>query len=169
MAVRLTTGTRWQLVGHRVGSESETPDAEPFTGIGFYARPRTTSKAEAVLASVGEASHAVAIATRDEDLRRIWKSVLDAAANVTAIFNSLAIVVAKPDGTVEVRSLNGTARSLALKSDVQNVDSKYDGHVHGASGASTTGPLTKFIPGFPPVTVPLVPATIQGTDVLKGE
>jgi len=72
-------------------------------------------------------------------------------------------------GEVLVHDGNGGAVSLALKSDVVNVDNKYSAHLHGASGAPTTGPLSAFVPGVPPVATPLGSAVIAGTTVLKAQ
>ncbi len=175
MRIRQTSGPAWQVTGHQIMGNLETVDAEPFTGVGFYARPRASSKAEAVLLTIGDAKHSVIIATRDEDLRKLWKAELDAGADVTAIFNSATIVLIKPDGTVEIRSRGGVARALAFKDELEAVDAKYANHLHATNGS---GPVSTVLPNpaFPATSPdPLIPGlplgdvTIDGTQVLMGE
>lgn len=162
MAVSVTSRVFWQLLGPKSHeSKQPTTEAENFSGIGFYARPLTTDKAEAVLASIGDARHSIIIATRNEDVR---KQIANLEPNETAIFTSLSTVVIKADGTVEIRTKDGTAQSLATKADLQAVVDALDGHTH------------KYIPypggvaGTPIVTTdnPSVPDP-DGTTVLLGE
>lgn len=80
---------------------------------------------------------------------------------------------------VEIRSVDGTAKQLAYKSDVEAVDAKYADHVHQTQGGDnvptlgpvTTVPLNPSPPPFyiPGTGVPLAGADIVGTQVLKGE
>lgn len=107
MVVRATKRVLWQLEGHKLpNGVTEPAEAEVFSGVGFYARPRTSSRAEAIMAAIGDAQHVVIIATRDEDLRKRWASALDRSADVAAMFNSAAITLIK-DSTVEIRSRTG--------------------------------------------------------------
>lgn len=86
--------------------------------------------------------------------------------------------------TVEIRSVDGTAVSLAKKSDAQSAASWDANHVHlDSTGMPTSGPLANATlgsgiltnPAFPGDPRPFIPgasptgATIAGTDVLKGE
>lgn len=97
------------------------------------------------------------------------------------------------NGEVLVHDGNGGAVSLALKSDVENVDNKYADHVHLGSTGGTGGPVSTTVPnppnpGFPPSPFPflelvggaptmnpesegpgLTAATITGTSVLLGK
>lgn len=112
LLVSVTSSVFWQLLGpksHENEGRQGTLDAEVFSGIGFYSRPRTTDKTEAVLASVGDARHSVIIATRNESVRR---AIADLQADETAIFTSDGIIVIKADGTIEARSKDGTAQKL---------------------------------------------------------
>ncbi len=178
MAVRLTKGVLWQLTGHKYHGHTETLEVEPFTGVGFYARPRPSSKAEAVAISIGDAQHTVIIATRDEDLRKLWAAELDAGADVAAMFSSATIVLCKADGTVEIRSRGGAAVSLAKKSDAEAAATWDANHIHlDGSGLPTSGPLAAVLPNpaFPGDPKPFIAgpspgsALIDGTDVLKAE
>ena len=154
LAIGITSRVFWQLVGYK-SHESKTPttDAEPFTGIGFYARPRSTDRAEAVLASIGDARHSVIIATRNEDVR---KQIANLEEDETAIFTSQSTVVIKADGTIEIRSANGVALPLPTLQEIASFISAYNLHVHTETGTVTTVPTV------------LVSAP-SGTTVLKAE
>lgn len=111
MAVQATSALLWRLKGHTIEGVTETPLAQPFQGVGFFSRPAKGSRAEAIMVSVGEAQHAVIVATRDEDLRRLHKTALEAGPDMAAMFNSATIVIINPSGTVEIRSRLGVAQS----------------------------------------------------------
>ena len=168
MRIRSSSGAVWQVTGHRVMGNLEAPELEPFTGVGFYSRPRPTSKADAIVITVGDAKHQVIIATRDEDLRKLWRTELDAGADVAAMFNSATIVLCKPDGTVEIRSRGGTAHRLAKASELQALATAFYGHGHFSNGSP---PTATFDPMDPPLEPPdpLGNPGQPGTDVLKGE
>lgn len=103
MAIKVTSRVLWQLAGHKLDATyQETVNAEVFSGVGFYARPRTSSRAEAILSRIGDAAHSVIVATRDEDLRKLWDSAAFGNPDVAAMFNSGVIVVCMPDGTVRL-------------------------------------------------------------------
>lgn len=108
MAIRLTSGVFWRLAGHLLldGVTREARDAEVFSGIGFFSRPKQGANAEAVV--VGDAENPIIIATRDEAVRQ---AIARLEQDSTAIYNTMAIVVIKPDGTIHIRSKNGTAQS----------------------------------------------------------
>lgn len=161
MAVSVTSRVFWQLLGYRSHEGKQpTTDAEPFMGIGFYARPRPTDKAEAVLASIGDARHSVIIATRNEDVR---KQIANLEADETAIFTSSAIVVIKANGTVEIRSANGVALPLATKADVDAVRNALHDHTHLYIPPGSGGGTPIETTGNPSVPAP------AGTSVLKAE
>lgn len=168
MAVKLTKGPLWQLLGHKVKGEQESPDAEPFSGIGFYARPRSGSKAEAALIAIGQAAHSVIIATRDEDLRKLWaKTGVFDTDDVAGVFNGSVIVMLKKDGKVEIRSKDGTAKRLAFQEDLEALADDFYGHTHLENG---TGPIESFDPLDPPIDpAPMTDGTSDGTEVLRGE
>lgn len=127
LAVRVTKGAIWQVLGHRINNVEEFVDGELFSGIGFFSRPRKKSRAEAIVVSIGDSRHSVIIATRDEDLRRLWKSELEAGEDVAAMFSSATIILIKPDGTVEIRSRGGEAQELATKADVAKIETAIAG------------------------------------------
>lgn len=159
MAIKLTRrATAWQLLGHRIkGEQQETVDAEPFTGIGFYARPRETSNAEAVLAQIGEARHVAIIALRDEDLRKLVAGEFT-SADVTALFNSQSIVVATSSGKVQAKSIGGTAKAVAYHDELVALRDwiKNTMVIATPSGNSTPGTVNN-------------PPTSDGTSVFEAE
>lgn len=165
LVVTLTEGARWQLSGRKVAGDQETIDVEVFGGIGYHARPRASGGSpEAVVVSLGGNGAPVAIATRDEQTRQAVAGSL--APDETAIHNSQAIVVLKANGTVEIRSANGVAVPLALKSDVDAIRTAYLAHTHVVATAGTaaaqTGTAAAVVPAFQP-------PPNAGTTTLKGE
>lgn len=113
LVVKVTSGTFWQMVGMILLDQvtKETPQAEVFSGVGFYARPAPGANAEAIVGAIGGAENPVIIATRDEGLR---KKMAQLDQNETAIYNSLATVVIKKTGIVEIRLGAGVAQSTIL-------------------------------------------------------
>lgn len=168
MAITLTTKALWQLAGFRMPDGStETMTVEPFTGIGIYARPPSSTQPQAIVVMVGDAKSPAIIAVRDEQTRAAAIAAIAPngfAPDETALFNSQATLYIKADGTLEARSVNGTAVALALKSDVDNLAAYVDGTstvpserlILSVSGAFASG----AVGGAPPST---------GTKKLKGE
>jgi hypothetical protein len=157
-AVRFTSGAHWQLTGHRLGTDRETPTAEVFAGVGFYSRPVAGAKAEAIAARIGDNEHTVIVATRDEDLRRLYRAELDGDGDIAAMFNRSTIVLIKPDGTVEIRSRGGTAHKLVTLEEHQDLRDWIANSmtIVTPSGNSTPGTLDP-------------PPSATGTTVLKAE
>jgi phage gp45-like len=160
MRIRSSAGAQWQVTGYTFLGQTETDKVEPFSGVGFYARPRASSRAEAVVITIGEAQHSVIVATRDEDLRRLWKAELDAGEDVAAMFNSATIVLCKSDGTVEIRSRGGEAKRLLTVDDGEALKSAINGAATtgGDGGAAFKAALLAALAAWP-----------TGTLVLKGE
>lgn len=107
MAVTLTSGTFWQVAGHLLldPTKRETREAEVFSGIGFYARPKAGHNTDALVVYPGGAANPVIVATRDEAAR---KTMATLAEDETAMFNSRAGAVVRANGTVEIRAVGGT-------------------------------------------------------------
>jgi hypothetical protein len=143
-AISLTAKVLWQLTGPTIDGVVEVLRAEPFTGIGFFARPPASGKPEAIVAMLGDADAPAVIAIRDEATRAAAAGEL--TADETAVFNSLAILHFKEDGTIEARPVGGgPAVSLALKSDLDAAKAVFDVHAHpgvtvgvGVTGATVT-------------------------------
>lgn len=157
MVVKLSSGVFWQVLGHRLlDGTRETPQAEVFSGIGFYARPKASHRAEAIVVYPGGSSNPIVIATRDEDARRAVASI---GEDESIAFNSSTIILIKANGTVEIRAAGGTAQPLATKADVQALANYLQSMV-----------LTVDVPGA--VTVAPAPGSVptpSGTTVLKGQ
>lgn len=168
MVVRVTSKPFWQAVGVLLldGVTRETAQAEVFSGIGFYSRPKAGANAEAVIANLGGAvENGVIVATRDEDTR---KRVAQIEQDETMAYNTTAVLhitkaskvlaylaghIADAVGLAKVSELNDLRAFVAAQfSGV--------GHSHAAPGGATTG------------TTPVgsVPSTnYVGTTVLKGQ
>ncbi len=168
MAVTLTSSVLWQLTGFDLGDgNAETINAETFSGVGFYARPPTSGKPEAIAVMVGGAKAPVIVAVRDEATRSQVAAGIE--GDEAMMFGSQAIVYVKNNGTVEIRTPGGSAFELALKSDVASTVSTLNAlitayfiHVHGGV---TTGGGVSAVPTV--VTAATAPAP-TGTSVLKG-
>lgn len=159
--VAATAGARWALAGHAdADGNLETDDAELFPGVGFFARPKASHRTEAVLVKVGgEDGHSVIVATRNHDGVKLLGSL---AEDETAIFNSRAAVVVKADGTIEIRSISGTAAPLATKADLNALRSA----ISGAAVTPNDGGAalkTNILAALPEATWP------AGTTKLRGE
>lgn len=171
MVIKATKRALWQLEGHRIQGTVESPEAEVFSGVGFYSRPAASSRAEAVLLSIGDAQHPVIVATRDEDLRKLWKADLDANPDVAAMFNRATIVLVKADNTVEIRSRTGVAVSLAPVAELQRL---YGAIVAAIAAVTLAGGVTapaalNALNALKTALDALVPAWPAGTTILKAE
>lgn len=157
MTISLTTKTLWQLLGHKMpDGQQETFTAEAFTGIGFYSRPASGGHPEAIVLNIGNAKAPVIVAVRDERTRAAMAGSL--AVNETAMFNDAAIVHVKADGSIEARSKNGTAQSLATKADLDAL-AAYLKNQFATSGTGHTHTLASG--GV--VTLTTVPTATPGT------
>lgn len=151
MAITLTSRSFWQVVGHRLlDGSTETRDVEIFSGVGFYARPPADGKPEAMVAFQEGGANPVIIAVRDEKTRRAVAGAI--GANESIMYNTVAVVLIKAGGTVEIRTANGVAGPLVTQEQFMN-------HTHATAG---TGPPT------PPTAIAPLP-TLTGTTVLKAE
>lgn len=166
MTIKLTKGGTWQMMGHiLLGGELESRQVDAFSGIGNFARPKAGANAEAIVAFIAGAQNPVAIALRDEDLRKLVAGGLGQDEHMVA--NTVAILYLKNDGTIEARSPGGAARRLAFADEMDDlrgfVSAQFlgTGHVHGVSGGATNS--------VTPVGTPPGPGSYPGTDVLKGE
>lgn len=143
----------WRLTGAvMIDGQRETVNAEPFTGIGFYSRPSANGKPEAIVVNVGGPKGPVVVAARDEQTRA---SVADINADETAVFNSAALVYVKADGTIEIRTKNGSAVALAKNSDLNSLREFCAAQLYGGTGSALG------------VGAPTTPYT--GTTCIKGE
>jgi phage gp45-like len=117
MIISTTTKVLWRLDGFKFpDGTTERSDVENFAGIGFYAKPPSNSKAEAIVVNVGGASSPAIVATRDEATRQAVAGNI--AADETSVHNSKAVIHIKANGTVEIRSALGVALPLATLADL---------------------------------------------------
>lgn len=170
MAVKLTRRPFWQVAGLLLldRSTKEALNAEVFSGIGFYARPKEGANAEAILGFPGGPENPCIIGTRDEDVR---KRVANIDADETAAFNSQAVLRITKAGKIlaylagQVADAVGLAKASELNNLRAFVMQQFSGagHGHAVSGAATT----TTVPIVAPVAAPATP--YPGTDVLKGQ
>jgi hypothetical protein len=154
MAVTLTAGSIWRVMGHLMldSSTREAHDATVYQGIGFFGRPKANANVEAIVVFPGGAANAVVIAVRDEDARR---AVANLEQNSTAMYNTVSIILIKPDGTVEIRATGGVAGPLVTRAEFLS-----HGHATAANG-----------PVSPPILAPAPGSavTFPGTTILKAQ
>lgn len=160
MAVSLTRSMLWQLAGFKqLDGSTETFEAEPFAGVGVYARPPSGAKAEAIVVMVGGGKSPAIIATRDEKTRAAVAAGIK--EDETMIYTSQACVLIKANGTIEIRSASGTALPLATKADIDALKTWAATHTH------------QYLPGpgaATPTATPLpAPPAAVGTTKLKAE
>jgi phage gp45-like len=166
--ITLSDGSRWQLLGQRGGTGGdETIPAEPFTGIGFYSRPPSSGGApEAIAVAIGGAKAMAVVATRDEATRQAVAGDLE--EDETSVYNTQAELRVRASGTVEARSVGGSAAALAKANDLSRLRDALDiaeaaltlaGNVPGAAAVHAIGvALDALLPSWP-----------DPTTVLKGE
>lgn len=170
MAITATAKALWKLSGFRLPDGTiEKPEAEAFTGIGFFARPPTNGKPEAIVLLLGDDAGApVVVAVRDEKTRQAIVGAL--AVDETAIFNSASLVRINADGTIEARSSGGVAVELATKADLQKLEAAIAGATVVASdgGASLKATILQGLASSLHGPGGAIPWPL-GTSKLKGE
>jgi phage gp45-like len=157
-AITLTDTARWQLLGQRGGDGGDEilSDVESFTGIGFYSRPPSSGgNPEAIGVGVGGTRTTVIIAARDEATRQAVAGSLP--PDSTAMFNTQAIIVINPNGTVEIRLAGGAAVQLATLADLQALASFVQKMTLPVSGGTAGPPAPSSVP------------TPTGTTVLRAQ
>lgn len=173
LTISATTSPIWKLLGVRgLDGSTERIDAEAFSGVGFYARPRSSGGTpEAIVLHVGDARVPVVVACRDE---RTLAAVRDALGGIDAGDAVMyapdgSAVVHVTGGEVRVKTPSGTAVALATKADLDAVVTYIKkqfaastGHIH----ATPSGPTTTITEGTVAGGTCPSPA---GTSVLKGQ
>jgi phage gp45-like len=155
MVVSRASTVLWQLLGFTVERKKETTrGVEVFHGVGISAIPSESGKPEAIVVNVGGATAPVVIASRDEKTRAAMVPS-GMKAGETCIYSEGAVIYVRADGTVEVRTPAGTAKSLATKDDVKLLADFVNTLLVGGTGSAV----------IPPNTVPRP----TGTTVLKGQ
>lgn len=163
MVVKLSDGGVWQVAGHLLfEGQREAPPAENYPGIGFAARPPAGTSAEAIVVQVGGANQPAIVGLRDEATRAKVSAIV---ADEAVVYNSVARVYVKADGTIEIRSHAGAAVLLATKQDLIDLRTKLLSWVPvaGDGGAALKTILTAWLGAGPVFPWPV------GTSKLKGE
>lgn len=116
MAITATevTKSKWRMLGQRSGAAGdETPDLEIYPGIGFYSRPPSSGKPEAITNSYGSSRTTAIVATRDEATRQA--SAGDLQPDEATVFNTLARLIVRADGTVQIVPITGAVPEFMIK------------------------------------------------------
>lgn len=170
MTIRVTSGAFWQVVGGLLIDQltTEQHQAESFSGIGFYARPKSGANTDALVGFAGGAENPIIVATRDEATR---KRVAKIGPDETAAFNTQSILHITKAGKILAYLAGHVADAVGLAkvSELNNLRAFVmqqfapAGHTHAVAGASTTV-VTAIVT---PVTAPAT--DYDGTEVLKGQ
>jgi len=167
--VTLTSSAKWQAKGHRrlPDGNDEIINPEVFVGIGFYSRPKDGSRAEMmVVFPGGGASSPTAIAVRDEDLRKAsWP---DAPTDSAGIFTT-EVILKLAQGLIEATSVGGTARELALKSDVATLKTALGAFMTTLSGPGAAPVTGSIVAGAKTTFDTAMTGVPAGTTVFKAE
>ncbi|WP_428264799.1 hypothetical protein [Haliangium sp.] len=196
LALDESDGERVTALGREALDGSvEEDEMDSFGPVGLVGRPAGDATVEAAVAFVGaDGAHPIALSYVDGTRRAVIDAV-GLGADETVVYNSQAVVKLLADGTVEIRSLEGSAQALAfldsvnqrfdaVESQLQTIAAQLNGHGHlGNLGAPTSPPIPagpaveppEPPPGEdPPDATPVVftynaTSAAAGTDVLKSE
>ncbi len=167
-----STGDRATALGREDETGAvETDEMDVLAPVGIIARPEANVTVEALVGFVGaDGDHPVVLNTLDHGRRAIIDAVgLD--ADETVVYTQQAILKITADGTVEIRSIGGTAVQLATKADVAALKAHFDQHKHaGAFGGTGSAPALTTAPTQNPLGTPIDTAPApDGTSVLLAE
>lgn len=168
MVISLSSEVLWQVTGHQLlDNTTETYDAEPFTGVGFYSRPHDTAGTPEAIVAGASTENPTIIATRDEATRKAM--IGDAPSDMAAMFNTLAMVYIKPDGTIWACAKGATPQRLMLLSEGQAMHAAMSGHTHPAGDGTTHlvaptggGPVTGATGASATFAAPVGTPTLRG-------
>lgn len=151
-------GGVWQVLGHLLfdPTKRETKDVENYPGIGIFARPPNGS-GEGIVVQAGGPNNPAIVATRDEATRA---KVNDIDADESTLYNSLARVYVKKDGTVEIRTHAGVALALPTMADFLGIIS-----IMASCGAGSATAVPVTLANYQAAH----PTWPDGTKKLKGE
>lgn len=164
MAVGVTSGTFWQVLGHELlDRTTETRDAEVFGGVGIVARPPSGTRAEAIVVFPGGASQPMIVGARDLDTAR--SAVGELAEDETAIYTGKLVIKLRSDETVTICKVGGTPVELATKADLDKLMTAISTAIAAMGGAGPAPELAALRTALQAL-LPLWPV---GTSVLKAE
>lgn len=151
--------------------EDDTRGMDQFSPVGVIGRPADDAAVEVVTAFVGGAGHHPVAVTCLDGTRRAVIDAVGLDADETIVYTSTVIVKLLADGTVEIRSIDGTAVELAKKSDADSLNSRVDTVEQALN--TFLGQWNTFVAGYPAApttaTLSMSSATVEGTSVLKAE
>jgi hypothetical protein len=155
LAITLTDGVLWQLLGQRGGQGGdEVIHLEVFPNIGFYSRPPKTGKPEAIAVAIAAAAKGrVVVGTRDLKTLKEIEAELPGGKldeNETVIYCGAVFIHLRANGTVEIRTPGGgSVNPVSLLKDIVALRNWAATHTHsgvttgmGASGAPISAPPT---------------------------
>jgi hypothetical protein len=166
---KIDSPLRWHI---RHCDPKDVDEAEIFHNVGYHARPPdpvgNRQRVEALICNVDAQDHPIIVATRDADTMRAVVKKVGLEPDTTLLYTSKSIVKIQPDGSVEIRSVDGTAAPLATKADVDAVNArldelqqKYNQHSHVAPALGGTTSTTS--------TPSDATASVSGTQKLRAE
>ncbi len=119
-----STGDRVRALGREALDGSYEDDTmDQFSPVGLIGRPADDAAVESLVAFVGaDGSHPVSVSCLDGTRRAVIEQV-GLEADEVIVYNTQSMVRILADGTVEIRSLTGTAQSLAF---VDSVNARID-------------------------------------------
>ena len=154
----------------------EQDEMDAFSPMGFVARPAANATVEAAVSFIGaDGAHPIALSYLDHGRRAVIDAV-GLKADETIVYTSRGVIKLLADGTIEARSLDGTAKSLAYKSDAEALNARiaeveaafnhfeqevYNKHGHGALGAGVPSMLVEQ--------ETQTSAEIEGSSILKAQ
>jgi len=131
LEVTATESPDWQLDGGFEGAEGDRDLFEaPMYGVaGVYARP--VGETDAILVNVGgQSGHPAVISVRDTATREAIDDALGGvAAGETVVYNAASVVVIRTDGTIEIRSKDGTALPLPTLKSLEALEQAFNAWV----------------------------------------
>lgn len=165
LALDDSDGERVTALGREAMDGSvEEDEMDGFGPVGLASRPAADTTVEAAVAFVGaDGAHPIALSYLDGQ-RRIVINAVGLDADETLVYTSQAVVKLCADGTVEIRSLSGSAKRLATAEEVKQLRDEFLAHTHTTPQGPSAGPENP--PGMP-ILEPKIP--IVGTAVLRAE
>lgn len=172
-----TKGGQWNVQGYQLpdldgtgeSTEGDEEDAyDHFGGVQIYARPADADNAEAIVLSIGvQSDHPVIASTRNEDARQRYVefygeiepgelAISNSQGNARVVIKANGDISIDSEGTIFAKSKDGTANPVAFASELNDLATKYNSHIHPAT-SGTTSPTTTLAEPYP------------GTSTLKAE
>lgn len=195
-----STGDRVTALGREAFDGShEQDEMDQFSPVGIIGRAAKNAAVEALAAFIGaDGSHPVSVSCLDST-RRVVIDAVGLNADETLVYTSKSVVKILDDGTVEIRSLEGTAQPLAfldsVNARIDNLEARLNARIddlqaqqnaHVAAYNAHTHLHGPYAPAPPPAGLPIPTALplptqspiatasvqtdpVKGTEILKAE